>query len=99
MKKLSLIAILVCLSACSTTAKIEPKVIVETHYVVKIPPKELTTLPKKVKNIDIDKADQTEVAQWLIDKEQYTRTLENMIISIGSFFEDQQKILNNEPSK
>ena len=90
-KQLALIAVLLTLGGCATdNVQPAPRVVVETHYVVRLPPKELTTLPPKVPNIDVDKADQAQVSGWLLQKEQYTRTLENMLVGIGKFFVDQQ---------
>lgn len=90
MKYLILVCILF-LSACGhTPVKPEPPVVKEIRYIVKLPPAESLQLPPKVVDIDVDTASQAEASDWVINKEAYTRQLENKIISIGKFFKDEQ---------
>jgi hypothetical protein len=86
MKSYTLI-LLLALSGCATVKPVPvlPPVIIKTEYIVRIPPAELTTLPDPVPNIDIDTAMQSDVAAWLIKKEEYTKSLENRLVGISTF--------------
>ena len=94
MKKLFfLIASSLALIGCSTTTKSIPPeklVVKETQYIVRVPPAELMTLPAKPADVDVDKADQAAVAEWLLRKEAYTLELENMLKRLAQFFETEQ---------
>ena len=99
MKYLILVCILF-LSACGhTPVKPEPPVVKEIRYIVKLPPAESLQFPAKVEKIDVDTASQAEASKWVIDKEEYTRALENKIISIGKFFKDEQAKADAEAKK
>ena len=65
----------------------EPPVIVQTKYIIKLPPAQDMTLPKPVTPINPDTATQLEVANWLILKDTYTKQLENQLKNIATFFE------------
>jgi hypothetical protein len=98
MKIITLILVaLLSLTACRHDIKpIPPEklVIKETRYVIKVPPPELLTLPAKPGPISADDADQADVADWLIRKEEYTMQLENLIKQIGKFFKQEQDKLD-----
>lgn len=95
LKTLTALSAALLLAGCATQeVQPIPGAVVETHYVIRVPPKELTTLPPKVPSLDVDKADQAQVANWLLLKEQYTRALENQLVGIGQFFVDQQSQLD-----
>ena len=92
------LALCVSLSAC-LPARVKPvpleqQIVKQTEYVIKIPPAALMTLPTPVPNIDVDTAKQSDVADWLLAKEQYTRQLENMLKDIATFFNVQQAQLD-----
>ena len=70
--------------------KQELPVVKQTTYVVRIPPKELMTLPAPVAPINVDTAKQSDVAQWLLLKEDRANTLENMLKDIATFFKTEQ---------
>jgi hypothetical protein len=76
------------LTACNSipTVQQEHVVVKQIEYVVKIPPAELMTLPAPAEKIDIDSASQASVAQWILASEERTRTLENMLKGIATFF-------------
>lgn len=98
MKKLIMI-VAIALSGCAFdqgVVKPEPVVVKQTTYVIRIPPAKLITLPDPVPNIDVDTAKQSDVAAWLIAKENYTKALEDMIRGIGTFFVVEQAKLNDQ---
>jgi hypothetical protein len=87
------------LAGCSTLPKTVPpstKVVTKTVYVIKLPPKQLLALPPAVPNINTTTATQATVANWLLQKEQYTLDLKNKLIGISTFFYGQQKKLNSK---
>lgn len=95
MKRILLIsAMILSLSGCALfgvkPVQPEPQIVKQTEYVVRIPPKELMTLPAPVPPIDVDTAKQSDVAAWVLQKEQYSRTLENMLKDVAGFFNTQQ---------
>jgi ABC-type hemin transport system substrate-binding protein len=97
MNKLILIVALLTLGGCASLPKkvpLEKTIVTQTEFVIKIPPAALMTLPPAVPNINVDSAKQSDVAAWLLQKEQYTRTLENQIKDIATFFLGQQDQLN-----
>jgi hypothetical protein len=98
-KNLILISILsVSLAGCTLLPKkVQPEQVIvkQTEYVIKLPPAELLTLPAPVAPINVDTAKQSDVAAWMLQKEQYTRSLENMLKDIASFFQVQQKQLDD----
>ncbi len=53
------------------------------------------TLPAPVPAINVDTAKQSDVAAWLLQKEAYTRSLENMLKDIATFFNVQQGQLDS----
>lgn len=65
--------------------------VVEQQYIVRIPPADLITPPPKVEKLDVDKATQGDVSKWLLDKEAYTKSLEDKLKGIANFFVDVQK--------
>jgi hypothetical protein len=92
------LALCISLSAC-IPARVKPvplekQVVTQTEYVIKIPPAALMTLPTPVASINVDSAKQSDVAAWLLLKEQYTRSIENQLKDIASFFVTQQSTLD-----
>lgn len=83
------------LSACVTVPPAEQNTVTRVDYVIKIPPKELITLPPTAKDINLDTATQADVASWLIAREERMQRLENMIRAIAEFFKSEQEALNN----
>lgn len=96
MKKIIMTTILsLILSACGVNpVQQEQHTVKEVEYVIKIPPKELMTLPQPVADIDVDASTQADVAYWLSSKENYTMKLQNDLIQIASFFIDEQRKLD-----
>lgn len=99
MIKLLNILLVLLISACAhdhSLQKPEKDVIKETVYIVKIPPKELLTIPANVPNINIDTATQTDVARWIISNEKRMLSLESMIVEIANFLNLEQQKLNED---
>jgi len=99
MKNILIATILAISIGGCTTARVKPvpleqQVVKQTEYVIKIPPAELMTLPPAVPNINVDTSKQSDVAAWLLQKEQYTRSLENQLKDIAAFFNVQQAQLD-----
>lgn len=75
--------------------QVVPEVATKLEYVIKIPPKELVTLPDQVPAIDVDAAKQSDIAAWVIASEKRTQQLENMLIGIANFFKTEQAKLDD----
>ena len=73
-----------------TPVKPEAPVVKETKYIVRTPDAKLLTLPTPVPNIDVDLASQAEVAEWILNKESYTNSVENKLIGVAKFLKDEQ---------
>lgn len=96
MKKLLIVA-LVALTGCGINpVKPERKTVKEVAYIVAVPPKELTTLPEKVPDIDVDTADQAIVADWVLKKEKYTRDVEDLLIGVAEYLTNLQSNLDEK---
>lgn len=83
MKKFILCAALV-LAGCATQQK---EVLVQHDYVVRTAPSELKKIPPYPAGIDVQKANQLELAQWLANNEQYIYSLEAKIKLLIEFYE------------
>lgn len=104
MKSILIAVFALAVSACSTPPKPpeseKPEVIYITkiEYVLRIPPKELLTIPEQVKPINIDTARQSDVARWILANEERSLSLEKMIQEIGKFFKVEQEKLKTTDS-
>lgn len=99
--KYAILFLTLILSACITNPSLpdpEQILVKQTEYVVRIPPRELMALPVSIGKIDVDKAKQSDIAQWVLKSEDRTRTLENMIIEIGKFLRIEERKLEEEAS-
>lgn len=101
MKNILILTLMILVSACSSPPK-QPELekpeiiyITKTEYILRIPPKELLTIPDQVKPINIDTAKQGDVAAWILANEERIRELERMIQEIGKFFKVEQEKLKN----
>lgn len=92
MKYLAALFLALSLTGCATWCPV-PDAVVKQEYIIRIPPAETMKLPTPVPNINVDKADQGEVAKWLLKKEEYTTSLEDKLKEIAKFFVDEQKKL------
>lgn len=101
MKMLIAATLILALTACTSPGQIKPehRTITEVRYLVRVPPAELITLPEKVEPLDVDSATQADVAGWIIRKEEYTDTLENMIAQIAKFLLDEQAVADAKASE
>lgn len=99
MKKLLILAPVLLMAACQTPPKLpeaEVKIVDRVEYVIRIPPEELLTLPPMPANIDVDKASQATIAQWLLNNEAYINALRNRIIEIARFLKSEQVKLDEK---
>jgi hypothetical protein len=98
MNKIVLVAALL-LAGCAhniDTVKPELAVASRVEYVIKLPPKELMSIPAPVVKIDVDAAKQSDVAKWLVASEERMKTLEDQIIALGAFFVNEQSKLDDK---
>jgi hypothetical protein len=98
MNKIILVAVLL-LSGCAhdiKTVKPEQQVANRVEYVIKVPPKEIMTIPAPVQKIDIDTAKQSDISKWLVASEERMKTLEDQIIALGAFFVNEQSKLDDK---
>lgn len=102
MKLLSIPFVAVLLSGCLATTKlpeVETRVVEKIEYIVRVPPAELTELPPMPLKIDVDKASQATVSQWIIDSEAHMLKLREQLILIGKFLRDEQIKLDKEAAE
>jgi hypothetical protein len=101
MNKTILLSVLL-LSGCSWFSNnpdvVKPEQVVAAHveYVLRVPPKELMTLPPAVAPLDIDNVKQSDIARWIIAGEDRMRTIENQLIGIATFFTTEEAKLKDE---
>jgi hypothetical protein len=89
-------AVIVLAGCGHNPVKPETLVAKEIEYVVRIPPKELLTIPPAVADIDVDAAKQGDIAKWILANEERMRALENMIKEIGLFFKVEDEKLKKQ---
>ena len=79
-----LLAVVLCavLSACAST----PKTIETVRYINRVPPAELLMLPPRVEPIDLKKATQADIAEWLLRYHERTGKLEAQLQAILEFY-------------
>lgn len=101
MKYLLLILALLLAGCGHNPIKPEEKVVVKTEYVLKIPPKEMMTLPPEVQPINVQDPNlkQSDAAKWIGKNEERTNKLENMLIELAKFFNDEQAKLDEQAKK
>lgn len=103
MKLLAIPVFAILLSGCIATTpqlpEVETRVVEKVEYIVRVPPAELTELPPMPLKIDVDKASQATVAQWVIDSEAYMLKLRDQLILIGKFLRDEQIKLDKEAAE
>jgi hypothetical protein len=88
------------LTACGTCpTKVEQKVVVQTEYVIRIPPAETMTPPPAVQVPDPDKSTQKDVAKYINNLEGQITALQNKLIEIAKFFEDEKAKLAKEAAE
>jgi hypothetical protein len=83
-----------CSAVKTPTVKEERKISPTVEYIVKIPPAKLLEIPAPVENIDVEKAKQSDIAQWILQNEERMRRLENMLIEISNFFKNEEDNAN-----
>lgn len=95
--KYILIFVAILLTGCGhNPIKPETRVAKEIEYVIRIPPKELLTIPPAVADIDVDNIKQGDVAKWILANEERVRALENIIKEIGLFFKVEDEKLQKQ---
>lgn len=85
MKKLILILSL--LSGCATSTFQNKEVLVQNAYIIRTATAEQKTLPPYPTPIDVTKADQTALAEWIVESEKRQLDLESIIRRLIEFYE------------
>jgi hypothetical protein len=91
MKRILGLVILLSLTACATQQVSGDKVAVDYKYIVKMPPKELLTIPPKVSKINTETATQADVAKFLVEMDKRQKLLESNILGIVEFLKKEDK--------
>lgn len=86
MKKLIFI-IALALTGCASTGFKNKEILVQKEYIVRTAPNDLKALPPYPNTIDPMKANQLELAQWLLENEKYMYSLEGKIKGLIEFYE------------
>ena len=84
MRLIPLFALTLLLSACATT---EPTVLVKHQYIVRQASEAQKALPAMPAAIDVKTADQSTLAQWIVDTEKRMMELEAIIKRLIEFYE------------
>ena len=89
-------AVLIGGCASASHIAVEPKTVIKTEYIVRIPPAELLTPPVKVANIDIDidTAQQSDVARWLNAQQDRMDSFESKLRGVAIFLRNEQEKLS-----
>ena len=92
MNKLAFLIPLFLVGCAHDVDLVKPEKVVASRveYIIRIPPAESLSLPKAVAKIDVDNAMQSDIAIWLTANEERTKSLEDKLISISSFFKVEQ---------
>lgn len=95
------ILFLLLLAGCNTTklTPTEPKVIKEVSYVVRIPSKEMISLPAQIEKIDVDTATQADAAKFITQQAIMIEDLNSKLISIAKFLVDEQSKLDTKAAE
>lgn len=83
--KYLLLAVLVFLAGCDTIPRKE--VVVQHNYVVRTATQQQKTIPPYPAPINVLKADQSALAQWIVDNERRQLDLESIIRRLIEFYE------------
>lgn len=85
------------LVGCGTCPpKVEQQIVTKTEYIIRIPPAESMTLPAAVVTPDPNQSTQKDVAKYINNLEGQIATLQNKLIEIAKFFEDEKAKLAKE---
>jgi hypothetical protein len=86
-KALTIVALAALLTGCTTVTKKE--VVIETRYVVRTASEAQKRLPPHPRPINVDTANQAELAEWLAQSERRALDLEAIIRRLIEFYEMQ----------
>ena len=93
--KFILVIFVALLVGCShNPVVVEPKTVIKTEYIVRIPPAELLTPPPDVADIDLDTALQSDVARWLNAQQDRISSFESKLKGIALFLHNEQEKLS-----
>lgn len=85
--KALVIVLCVALSGCALFEKKTTEVVTRTQYVVRTASPAQKTLPPQPAQIDVTKATQLELAEWILQTERRMLNLESMIARLVEFYE------------
>lgn len=86
MKRLLALIPLVLLTACGTTVT-QTEVVVQHNYIVRTASEEQKRLPAQPAPIDVTTANQTHLAEWIVQTEKRMMDLESIIRRLIEFYE------------
>lgn len=88
MKVVTTILLSLVLSGCAITdAFVRKEVVVETQYVVRKATDQQKMLPAQPSPIDVNTADQSALAEWIVQSERRMMDLESIIKRLVEFYE------------
>lgn len=100
MKSIASLILCAALVGCSTCPpKVEQQIVKQTEYIIRIPPAETMTLPAAVETPDPQKSTQKDVAKYVNNLEGQIVALQNKLIEIAKFFEDEKAKLAKEAAE
>ena len=94
MKSLILVFMCFLLSGCVTMSPcIEQPVVTKYKYIVIDIPDNMTSIPEKVKDIDVNNSTDLDASKWLIESEQRSSKMELQLISIKQYIANRIKLM------
>lgn len=90
MKSILVIASTALLVGCGTCPKVEQRIVTQTEYIIRIPPAESLSLPPAVETPDYKQSSQKDVAKYINNLEGQIVALQNKLIEIAKFFDDEK---------
>jgi hypothetical protein len=86
-KRLLILALAPVLAACGTLGQVRTETVVETRYVIRQASAAQKQLPPNPAPIDVSKATQLDLAEWIAQSERRMLDLEDLIRRLIEFYE------------
>ena len=85
--KLLVIALALALTGCATDSFVRKEVVVQYEYVIRKATDQQKALPEYPTPLNLDTADQSNLAQWIADSEKRQLDLESIIKRLVEYYE------------
>lgn len=85
--KFLILSLSIFLTACATTGYKDVQVLTKTEYVVRTATAQQKQIPPYPPNINVQTADQVQLANWIAETEERQLRLENIIQGLINFYE------------